>query len=119
MIVMFGWVKDRTEVGRALSCYCYRCQRTRDWEHWRETEWISFFMIRTIPFLRTNFVVCSACREPIQLDSVRSRQLKSTSGLSDLASFLEAHQLSQKSEVQRRFLLSHRQQTESREKNAA
>ena len=40
---IFGWVKESKEVGRALDCYCYRCQRIRAWEHWRETEWFSVF----------------------------------------------------------------------------
>jgi hypothetical protein len=114
MIVMFGWVKERRAVGSGLTCYCYRCQRARDWEHWKETEWVSFFMIKTIPFLSKNFVVCTACREPIELDRKSSRQLGPAGNHSELAKHLEEHQLAQKSEVQRRFLQSHREQAQDR-----
>ena len=37
MFVIFGWRKETVEVDCALRCHCYRCQRTRAWEHWRET----------------------------------------------------------------------------------
>ena len=46
---IFGWVKEVKEVGPALDCHCYRCQRKRTWEHWKEIEWVSFFLIRAFP----------------------------------------------------------------------
>ena len=51
MFIIFGWVKEVKEVGPALDCHCYRCQRKRTWEHWKEIEWVSFFLIKTIPFI--------------------------------------------------------------------
>ena len=115
LFVMFGWVKEAKEMGPALSCHCYRCQRRRSWEHWKETEWVSFFTIKTIPFLSKSHVVCSACRESIALNAEQSRSLGVEESQPRLAKFLEEHQLSQKSEVQRNFLLSQREQGQSRE----
>ena len=114
MLIMSGWVKEAREVGPALTCHCYRCQKKRVWEHWKETEWVSFFTIKTIPFLSKSHVVCSACRESVLLSGDQMRLLGNEQQLPRLATILEDHQLSQKSEVQRAFLLSQRQQNESR-----
>ncbi|WP_426336180.1 hypothetical protein ACN9MY_22505 [Pseudoduganella sp. R-31] len=110
MFIMFGWVKERKEVGQALTCHCYRCQRTRMWEHWKETEWVSFFTIKTIPFLSKSYLVCSACREPVAVDSARSRFIGSVANEQRLAAFLDEHQLALKTPVQRSYLLAQREQ---------
>lgn len=115
MLIMFGWVKEAKEVGAALSCYCYRCQRKRTWAHWKETEWVSFFTIKTIPFLSKSHVVCGGCRESVLLDGARSNLLGNAAQLPQLAEFLEEHQLSQKSPVQRSFLQAQKEQNQSRE----
>ncbi|MBC3875972.1 hypothetical protein [Undibacterium flavidum] len=115
MLVLFGWVKEAKEIASALSCHCYRCQRKRAWEHWKETEWVSFFMIKTIPFLSKSYVVCSACRESVLLNREQVALLEVEAKLPRLAAFLEEHQLSQKTEVQRNFLLAQREQNQSRE----
>ena len=113
MFVMFGWVKDAKEIGSAVRCYCYRCQRVRPWECWKETEWVSFFMVKTIPFLSKTHVVCAACREAFQLDAQRARQLGIATELSRFAEHLENLQLAGKSEVQRAFLKAQREQRET------
>ncbi len=110
VIIVFGWVKEAKEVGPALSCYCYRCQRNRRWEHWRETEWVSFFMVKTIPFLSKSYIVCAACHQIIEPDSGRLRQLERKEQWPSLAAYIEEYQLSGKSEVQRNFLLAQRAQ---------
>ena len=112
MIIIFGWLKEAKEVGPGLGCYCYTCQRIRRWEHWRETEWVTFFDIRTIPFLSKNHVVCAACRQPIQLDGRLTGQLQDKEQWPSLAQFLEEHQLAEKSELQRNFLLAQRAEKE-------
>ena len=112
MIIIFGWLKEAREVGPGLDCYCYRCQRARPWEHWKETEWVTFFNIRTVPFLSKNHVVCAACRQPIRLDGRQIRQLQDKEQQTNLVNFLEGHQLATKSELQRNFLLSQRAQNE-------
>jgi hypothetical protein len=113
MFVMFGWVKDVKELDAGVRCYCYRCQRMRQWACWKETEWVSFFMVRTIPFLSKTHAVCAACREALQLDARRARQLGTAADLPALAGHLEELQLAGKTEVQRRFLLAQREQRET------
>lgn len=113
MFIMFGWVKERKEVGPALSCHCYRCQRTRTWEHWKETEWVSFFTIKTIPFLSKSYLVCEACREPVALDGTRARFIGVAANEHRLAQFLDEHQLAQKTPVQRSYLLAQREQNQA------
>jgi hypothetical protein len=112
MIIMFGWIKEAKEFGSALDCYCYRCQRKRSWEHWKETEWVSFFTIKTIPFLTKTHVVCGGCRESVLLDSKRSKFIGNETSLSHLREFLEEQQLSEMSAVQRSYLLAQRTQNE-------
>jgi hypothetical protein len=113
MFVMFGWVKDAREVGAPVRCYCYRCQRMRPWERWKETEWVSFFMVKTIPFLSSTHVVCGACREAFKLDARRARQSGAAEELPEFTAHLEDLQLANKSEVQRGFLKAQRQQRET------
>ncbi len=113
MFVMFGWVKDAKEIGAAVRCYCYRCQRTRQWECWKETEWVSFFMVKTIPFMSKTHVVCAACREAFQLDARRARELGIAAELPRFVDHLETLQLAGKSEVQRGFLKAQREQRET------
>ena len=115
MLVIFGWVKEATELGAALSCYCYRCQRQRTWEHWKETEWVSFFMVKTIPFLSKTHLVCGGCREAVLLDGARSNMLAKPEQLPQLAGFLEEHQLAGKNPLQRSFLQAQREQSLARE----
>ncbi|MFL9878401.1 hypothetical protein PQR63_08415 [Herbaspirillum rhizosphaerae] len=115
MLVMFGWLKETKKIGPALSCHCYRCQKKRTWEHWKENEWVSFFTIKTIPFLSKSYVVCSTCRASIALDNTRARLVGVRENEPHLAKFLEEHQLVLKSPVQRNFLLAQREQNQSRE----
>lgn len=114
MFIIFGWLKETKEVGSACACHCYRCQRSRHWEHWKVTEWVTFFAIKTIPFLSKSHVVCSSCRESIALSASQARYIGNEGSLRHLTEFVEEHQLSQKSEVQRRYLQSQREQNESR-----
>jgi hypothetical protein len=109
MFIMFGWRKETRELASELRCHCYRCQRSRGWEHWKETEWVSFFMIKTIPFLSRSHVVCTACRDSFAIDFRRARDLAAGRGLPALAEHVEELQLAGKTEVQRRFLRAQRE----------
>jgi hypothetical protein len=113
LFIMFGWVKETNEVGPVADCYCYRCHRTRTWEHWKETEWVSFFTVKTIPFISTAHVVCGGCRESVQLGGPYTKLLREERR-AKLVTFLEEHQLAQKSEVQRNYMRAQREQNESR-----
>ena len=112
MFIIFGWLKEEVEVGQGPDCYCYTCQRTRTWEHWRETEWVTFFTIRTIPFLSKNHVLCPSCRQPIKLDGQQAGRLMNPAQWQGLVNFLEEQQLASKNELQRNYLLSQRVERE-------
>lgn len=81
--------------------------------HWKETEWVSFFTVKTIPFLSNSFVVCSFCKESVLLTNSQAQLLKDEKRHLQLIAFLEEHQLSKKTAVQRSFLLSQRAQRDS------
>jgi hypothetical protein len=116
MIIIFGWLKETKPVKPLLDCYCYVCQRKSSWELWRETEWVTFFGMRTLPFLSKDSLACSRCGDETPLERSRSQRLqRGGAAPSEAAAFLEGHQLSGKSEVQRNFLLSVRAERESQE----
>ena len=110
MIVIFGWVKESAPVRPALDAYCWHCHKTSEWALWRETEWVTFFHIKTIPFLRKDSLVCSGCRDTIPLDRSRSALVAEGRGHPELAEFLESRQLAGKNEIQRNFLRAMRAQ---------
>jgi hypothetical protein len=113
MFVIIGWAKEVKEIGPAIVCHCYRCQRKRTWEHWKEIEWVKLYFIKIVPFIYKTYVVCEGCREPIQLDWVRWRWLGDRNRWQHLAQFIEDRQLAQKTEFQRNFLLAQRAQSDA------
>ena len=119
MIIIFGWMKETRPIRPLFESYCYHCQRTRPWHLWRETEWVSFFAVKTIPFIWKNYVVCPGCEYVFHLDWGRYLQIESAPARTELAAAIEARQLSGKNELQRKFLLTQRAEREAREKAAA
>lgn len=113
MFFMVGWEKELKKVGPGLRVYCYHCQKRREWDHWRETEWARLFMVRMVPFLWKNFLVCPGCRDTVKLDSTTSGLLRSPGRHDELARRIEQRQLATKTEVQKRFLASQRERYEN------
>ena len=113
MFFVIGWAKEVKEIGPAIVCHCYRCQRKRTWEHWKEIEWVKLYFIKIIPFIYKTYVVCEGCREPIQLDWVRWRWLGDRNRWPQLAQAIENRQLARKTEFQRNFLLEQRARSEA------
>jgi hypothetical protein len=108
VIVIYGWLKEAKEIGAAPFFYCFRCQRKRTWEHWRETEWVTFFAVKTVPFLWKNHAVCGACRQPLPLNGDDMQLLRDKAQWPSLVTALEERQLADKNEIQRKFLLAQR-----------
>jgi hypothetical protein len=106
MFVVFGWLKESRPVRDALKCYCYVCQRARTWELWRETEWVTLFGQRTLPFLSKHSLVCSMCSDDTPISNALARSLGSTGIEASSERLIHQKQLSGKSELQRRFLES-------------
>ena len=119
MIIIFGWLKETRPVRPLLNSYCYHCQKTTTWHLWRETEWVSFFAVKTIPFIWKNHVVCPGCEYAFPLSWNLYFQISSPSTGAAVAAAIESSQLSVKNQVQRNFLLTQRAEREAREKTAA
>jgi hypothetical protein len=115
MFIVIGWAKEVKESGPAIDCYCYRCQRKRRWEHWKEIEWVKLYFIKVIPFIYKTYFVCEACREPVQLDWVRWWWLGDRNRWPQLVQFVDDRQLARKSESQRNFLLEQRLRNEAQQ----
>jgi hypothetical protein len=115
MFIVIGWAKDVKESGPAIDCYCYRCQRKRRWEQWKEIEWVKLYFIKVIPFIYKTYFICEACREPVKLDWVRWWWLGDRNRWPQLVQFVDDRQLAQKSDYQRNFLLEQRVRSEGRQ----
>ena len=108
MFVIYGWRKESQPIKQVLACYCYVCQRRCEWHLWRESEWVTFFGIKTIPFMSKDALVCARCEDVLPVPKSQSRQLLSGDGAAQAVSSIEQYQLASKSEVQRNFLLATR-----------
>ena len=119
MIIIFGWRKETKPVRALFESYCYHCQKSTAWHLWRETEWVAFFDINTIPFLWKNFLVCPGCEHIYHVEWKRYLQIESPAMHAEISKAIEDGQLSQKNELQRKFLLTQRAEREAREKPVA
>lgn len=121
MFIIFGWLKEARHEKSLINTYCYHCNSDSIWELYSETEWVTFFEIRTIPFLRKYFVVCRKCNDEFDLDKKISKGVNRLDRLSKrkskklhdlLVSELESYQLSNKTERQLEFIKSQRSSEE-------
>jgi len=119
MIINFGWLREARPVRPAFASYCYHCQKSVTWHLWRETEWVMFFGVKTIPFLWKNFLACPRCEYAFHLPWMRYPDIDSKETQDAAAAAIERAQLEPKNELQRRFLLTQRAEREAREKPAA
>jgi hypothetical protein len=108
MIAIYGWLKEKRPIKPLFSCYCYVCQCRTDWHLLWETEWVTFFGMRTLPFMNRNSIACPRCEDEVSITSAEARTLCAGSGFERTVADLEKHQLSSKSDVQRNFLLAAR-----------
>jgi len=108
VIIIFGWLKEKRAVKTVLQCYCYVCQRESEWAVLRETEWVTLFAMKTLPFLSKESLACRRCGDEATLDKAKARELLKGASMPGMIQRLEAEQLASKSEVQRNFLLSAR-----------
>jgi len=115
MFVVFGWLKEERPVRPLLDCYCYVCQRKTAWMLWRETEWVTLFRMKTLPFLSKDSLACERCGDEVALAGEHSRRLQGGEPHQETAAFLERHQFASKTEVQRNFLVSTRAMREREE----
>lgn len=119
MIIIFGWLKETKPVEPLFDSYCYHCQKKTRWHLWRETEWVSFFEVKTVPFIWKNYAVCPGCEHVFHLKWSHYLGISSERTRAEVAAAIESGQLSMKNELQRNFLLTQRAEREAREKATA
>lgn len=113
MFIIFGWLKEEQAVKPLIDTYCYHCSNSSTWHLCKETEWVTFFDIRTIPFITEYFIVCERCNDVFDLDKKTGRKVMSIHKLSSskseqlhdkLVKNLEKHQLANKTERQLAYI---------------
>ncbi|MFT7775757.1 hypothetical protein [Roseateles sp.] len=107
MFVVYGWLKERRPLSQLARCYCFVCQRHRQWVLLQETEWVTLFYMRTLPFRNKYSTVCEGCGDEIALSKPEARRLQA-SDAGEVSATLERSQLAGKNEVQRNFLIANR-----------
>ncbi|POP41048.1 hypothetical protein CHU32_24085 [Superficieibacter electus] len=110
MIIIFGWLKERYIHCVLLSAWCFQCSRIKSWALAYEKEWVTFFGIKTIPFICKRFLVCEGCGDVIPLTWREWRTWFASGDVAAGQHFIEQYQLARKTEVQRRFLLVRREE---------
>ena len=105
MFVIFGWEKTAKPIESVLKAECFHCKNLSGWDVWKETEWISLFFIKLIPFLNKYYLVCSICNDSISLPNSLAREILNpnnrTTELHDsLVKSIEKHQFEGMTETQ-------------------
>lgn len=107
MFVVYGWLKEKRPLSQLARCYCFVCQRHRQWVLLQETEWVTLFHMRTLPLKNQYSTACESCGDEIALSKPDAQRLQaSDAGIVSAA--LERSQLASKNEVQRNFLIANR-----------
>ena len=109
--------KEQQVVKPLLDTYCYNCNNASTWHLCKETEWVTFFDIRTIPFINEHFLICERCNDVLDLDKKAGKKVEKLSPLSvkksaqlhdNIVERMEAYQLSNKTERQLEYIKSMR-----------
>lgn len=108
MFVIFGWSKTAKPVESVLKTECFHCKNLSGWSVWKETEWISLFFIKVIPFLSKYHLVCSICNDSIPLSNSFAKEIlnpkKRTDELHDtLVESIEKYQFEGMTETQKQY----------------
>jgi hypothetical protein len=114
MFVICGWMKTRESLGAVGNGYCYDCRRKVPWIIGKETEWVTMYGMRTLPFLSKYHFVCGRCDDNVRLTGAEFRRVRSAMkdrGTIDgssihaaLISRIEQQQLAGKTELQLRWI---------------
>lgn len=112
MFVVFGCKKTIKPFGSLLSTDCHRCHNRSAWGIWRETEWLSLFFIRLLPFKNKHYLTCSICSDAVLLGEKNYNQLLNHQKLStkdsqkvydDLIKLIENHQFASMTEGKKQY----------------
>ena len=105
MFIIFGWQKTAKPVESVLKTECFRCKNISGWTIWKETEWVSLFFVKVIPFLNRYHLACNICNDSISLSNSVAKEVLNpnmrTSELHDLlVKGIEEHQFQGMTEAQ-------------------
>ncbi|TDT60263.1 hypothetical protein DFO53_1874 [Enterobacter sp. AG5470] len=106
MFIIFGWLKESCRTPYFINNYCYNCGCEKSWGLYSETEWVTFFDIKTIPFLIKRKVFCERCGDEINVSYVNFFLMHKNK--EKLGSWMEDLQLASKTENQRKYLIERR-----------
>ena len=119
MFFIFGWEKESKILGDVLKTDCFNCQNHTQWQIWKETEWVSLFFIKVLPFINKGYIGCSKCGDSAEISINETKQALSparrTQDLyNSIIKKIEDHQFSGLTEGQ----ISYRKAQFERKKNA-
>jgi hypothetical protein len=119
MFVVFGWEKSFKPAESLLKTHCHRCNNESSWRIWHETEWVSLFFVKVVPFLTKYHLACEVCRDAVPLDAKTCKRARDRRALSaeesrdlhdSLVRLIEDHQYGGMTEGQRRYYKETRRQ---------
>lgn len=116
MVIIFGWEKRVEAVRVCFENYCYNCQKSTDWIHGIESEWVTFFDVGVLRFKKIDFLLCDNCNDDFNLDKKATQKLKELEYtkrkdykewvVSGFGHLIESKQLANKTEMQLKFIRS-------------
>ncbi|ENN8378729.1 hypothetical protein ACAX46_004196 [Providencia rettgeri] len=106
MFIIFGWLKENYKVNGFIKTYCYNCDDVKPFLLETETEWVTFFSIKTIPFLSKRRLFCERCGDEIGISNTKFYFIKNNE--KSLGDFIENSQLEKKTDNQRKYLIGRR-----------
>ncbi|WP_392552954.1 hypothetical protein RHO13_03915 [Orbus wheelerorum] len=110
MFIIFGWEKEEYDKINFTQCYCYNCSEVKRWVLHTEVEWVSFFAIKTVPFLIKRNVYCERCGDSINIANLKYMSLNKSPAL--IIDYIECTQFAKKNDTQKSYLIEKRQQSE-------
>lgn len=110
MIIIFGWLKEYSRQYGFVKPYCYNCGQKTLWILQKETEWISFFAVKTIPFIFKYSVFCERCGDKVDIPA--PTYLTYRNKHPQLQNHIEITQLGRKTSVQQIYLTQLRNMNE-------
>jgi hypothetical protein len=112
MFIVFGSAKTFRQQESLLKSHCHHCNSDVSWRIWHETEWVSLFFLRLIPFVTKYHIACEVCRDSLPLDSKTCRAARHRAALDarasrelhdELVKRIEEHQYGGMTEGQRTY----------------
>jgi hypothetical protein len=124
MFIIAGSTRKARRERPLLDTYCYQCKKQTTWDWYRLTEWFTAFFIAVLPIASDHYLVCTGCKDQLQLQSDEARGVKNLQRLpadeslqlhDRLVQRLEDHQLAGKSDTQNEDLQRQRRENTGRD----